>query len=122
MSAPGRITRLAELGRAPVGFWLDGRALQGMAGDTVLTAVLLSAPALRQAEFGPEQRAGLCPPPPTFPGSLLCRPGRVPGPRRPAGLYGGLRPGSDPALLTLPRAAPQGDCRPAGFLHKNGCL
>jgi hypothetical protein len=56
----GRIVRLAEQGRPPVRFLLDGEECEALAGDTVLTAVLLHAPALRQSEFGPEKRAGFC--------------------------------------------------------------
>ncbi|SDF96032.1 (2Fe-2S)-binding protein [Alloyangia pacifica] len=59
MSA-GRLVRLAETARAPVGFTFDGEALTGLEGDTVLTAILLSRRALRDAEFGPEARAGFC--------------------------------------------------------------
>ena len=62
MSAPaqGRIVRLAEAARAPVDFWFDGAPLRALQGDTVLTAILLSARALRDAEFGTETRAGFC--------------------------------------------------------------
>jgi predicted molibdopterin-dependent oxidoreductase YjgC len=56
----GRIIRLAEKGRPQVRFRLDGMDCEALAGDTVLTAVLLSAAAVRQSEFGPEKRAGFC--------------------------------------------------------------
>ncbi|CAO3451689.1 (2Fe-2S)-binding protein [Azospirillum sp.] len=56
----GRLVRLAETGREPVRFLLDGVERVALAGDTVLTAILTNAPALRQAEFGPERRAGFC--------------------------------------------------------------
>uniref|UniRef100_UPI002FDF3044 (2Fe-2S)-binding protein n=1 Tax=Sinorhizobium chiapasense TaxID=501572 RepID=UPI002FDF3044 len=56
----GRMVRLAEQGRPQVRFRLDGADCAALAGDTVLTAVLVSAPAVRQSEFGPEQRAGFC--------------------------------------------------------------
>lgn len=56
----GRLVRLAEQARAPIAFWFDDVALTGLAGDTVLSAVLLARPALRRAEFGPEERAGFC--------------------------------------------------------------
>ncbi|MCJ8140991.1 (2Fe-2S)-binding protein [Falsirhodobacter halotolerans] len=56
----GRIQRLSETGRPPVGFWLDGRPCTAMRGDTVLTAVLAHARNLRRDEFGPEARAGFC--------------------------------------------------------------
>lgn len=56
----GRIRRLAEIGRTPVRFLLDGHPAEALAGDTVLTAILASAPVLRHAEFGTEGRAGFC--------------------------------------------------------------
>lgn len=56
----GRIRRLAETGRGALRFHLDGELREGLAGDTVLTAILSVAPALREAEFGPENRAGFC--------------------------------------------------------------
>ncbi|NVK33510.1 MAG: (2Fe-2S)-binding protein [Rhodobacteraceae bacterium] len=56
----GRLIRLAESDRAPLPFYLDGVERQAMQGDTVLTAVLLSAGGLRSAEFGLEKRAGFC--------------------------------------------------------------
>lgn len=55
----GRIHRLMGAG-ASVPFHLDGSAVAGVAGDTVLTAILSVRPALRQAEFGAEMRAGFC--------------------------------------------------------------
>ncbi|MBI1220033.1 MAG: (2Fe-2S)-binding protein [Rhodobacteraceae bacterium] len=59
-AAQGRIVRLAETARRAIRFWLDGQELRALEGDTVLTAILLSAQALRDAEFGPERRAGFC--------------------------------------------------------------
>lgn len=58
--AMGRLVRLAETDRAPIGFVLDGNMCVALAGDTVLSAVLSVAPALRRSEFGPESRAGFC--------------------------------------------------------------
>ncbi|MCB1341784.1 MAG: (2Fe-2S)-binding protein [Pseudooceanicola sp.] len=55
-----RVRRLAETGRAPVGFLIDGQPASALAGDTLLTAILANVPALRQSEFGPEPRAGFC--------------------------------------------------------------
>ena len=52
--------RLAEAGRPPVRFTLDGREATALAGDTVLTAVLTQGSALRHAEFSGEPRAGFC--------------------------------------------------------------
>lgn len=60
MPAAGRIVRLSETERAPVTFHLDGRRCQALTGDTVLTAILLHAGAVRAQEFGPEWRAGFC--------------------------------------------------------------
>ncbi|RWB51552.1 (2Fe-2S)-binding protein [Mesorhizobium sp.] len=60
MITAGRIVRLAEFDRAEVRFLLDGQMRSALAGDTVLTAMLASGPALRNAEFGPEPRAGFC--------------------------------------------------------------
>ena len=56
----GRLVRLAETGRASVGFTLDGVAQTALQGDSVLTAILTVAASLRGAEFGPEARAGFC--------------------------------------------------------------
>jgi predicted molibdopterin-dependent oxidoreductase YjgC len=52
--------RVAESGRKPVGFVLNGRALTALAGDTVLTAVLTHSAQLRFSEFSGEPRAGFC--------------------------------------------------------------
>lgn len=54
------LKRLAETGRAPVHFVLDGRACTALAGDTVLTAVLTQAERLRVSEFSGAPRAGFC--------------------------------------------------------------
>jgi predicted molibdopterin-dependent oxidoreductase YjgC len=56
----GRIVRLAEQGRPPVRFRLDGVECEALAGDTILMAVLACSTAVRQSEFGPESRAGFC--------------------------------------------------------------
>ncbi|TGP55149.1 (2Fe-2S)-binding protein [bacterium M00.F.Ca.ET.230.01.1.1] len=60
MITAGRIVRLAERDRAEVQFFLDGEKRSGLAGDTVLTAMLASGHALRNSEFGSEPRAGFC--------------------------------------------------------------
>lgn len=54
------LRRVAETGRPPVSFVLDGRPVSALAGDTVLTAVLTQAAQLRRNEFGAEPRAGFC--------------------------------------------------------------
>jgi hypothetical protein len=56
----GRLVRLAETVRPPVPFRFDGQDMRGLAGDTVLTAILTGAGSLRPSEFGPERRAGFC--------------------------------------------------------------
>ncbi|AZO53524.1 MULTISPECIES: (2Fe-2S)-binding protein [unclassified Mesorhizobium] len=60
MNTAGRIVRLAERDRAEVQFCLDGQMRSALAGDTVLTAMLVSGHALRRSEFGSEPRAGFC--------------------------------------------------------------
>lgn len=56
----GRLHRLAETGRPPLDLTVDGRRVQALQGDTVLTAMLMAGPILRRSEFGPEGRAGFC--------------------------------------------------------------
>lgn len=52
--------RMAETAREPVAFVLDGQAVQALAGDTVLTAILLQRASVRVTEFSGENRAGFC--------------------------------------------------------------
>ena len=54
------LNRLAETGRPPVSFVLDGQSLTAMAGDTVLTAVLTLSAQLRISEFSAQPRSGFC--------------------------------------------------------------
>ena len=54
------LKRLAETGRKPVSFVLDGKAVTALAGDTVLTAVLTQSAQLRRSEFSGQPRAGFC--------------------------------------------------------------
>lgn len=54
------LKRLAETGRAPVAFVLDGKTVNALAGDTVLTAVLTQGAQLRISEFSGQPRAGFC--------------------------------------------------------------
>lgn len=55
------LKRVAEkTGRTGIGFVLDGQALNALAGDTVLTAVLTHGAQLRKSEFSGEPRAGFC--------------------------------------------------------------
>lgn len=52
--------RVAETQRVAVSFTLDGRPVQALEGDTVLTAVLTESAQLRRNEFSGEPRAGFC--------------------------------------------------------------
>ena len=54
------LQRVAETGRKPVAFVLDGQARTALVGDTVLTAVLTQGAQLRRSEFSGEPRAGFC--------------------------------------------------------------
>lgn len=56
----GRFRRLAETDRAPVRLTVDGQDVTALEGDTLMVAILSSGLALRDAEFGPERRAGFC--------------------------------------------------------------
>jgi predicted molibdopterin-dependent oxidoreductase YjgC len=58
--AAPQMVRLAETGRDRVAFTLDGTACEGLLGDTVLTAMLVSGALLRHSEFSGEARAGFC--------------------------------------------------------------
>ncbi len=55
-----RFVRLAETGRHPVTFRIDGQHVTGLEGDTLLVAVLCHTDHVRQSEFGEEVRAGFC--------------------------------------------------------------
>lgn len=55
-----RFVRVAEAGRAPVSLLIDARPVQAFEGDTVMVAILTTQDGLRDAEFGPERRAGFC--------------------------------------------------------------
>ncbi len=56
----GQFVRVAETERPEIGFTLDGMKLTALAGDTVLTAVLMQRRAVRRSEFGDGPRAGFC--------------------------------------------------------------
>ncbi|MDR3398546.1 MAG: (2Fe-2S)-binding protein [Pandoraea sp.] len=64
LRAPGQshpqLTRLAETSRSPVTFYLDGEAVQALAGDTLLTAILTHQRHVRISEFSGTPRAGFC--------------------------------------------------------------
>ncbi|MEM9909836.1 MAG: (2Fe-2S)-binding protein [Pseudomonadota bacterium] len=55
-----RLTRLSEIDRASVPFAVDGQDVTGLAGDTIMIAMLAHRQTLRSSEFGPEKRAGFC--------------------------------------------------------------
>ena len=52
--------RLVARTGPPIAFTIDGTPAQAQAGDTLMTAILLNAPALRRADFGDAMRAGFC--------------------------------------------------------------
>lgn len=54
------LTRLATGPRQRLDFTLDGQAVSGLDGDTVLTAVLALGSRLRQADASGQPRAGFC--------------------------------------------------------------
>lgn len=61
MSSPNsQLLRVAEAGRAPVSFFLDGVEVGALTGDTVLTAILMQQRHVRHSEFSGEPRAGFC--------------------------------------------------------------
>ncbi len=55
-----QFVRVAERERAAVAFTLDGRPAQALAGDTVLTAILVAQRRVRVSEFSGMPRAGFC--------------------------------------------------------------
>ena len=52
--------RVAETGRARLRIEIDGKAVEAMEGDTLLTALLINGHRARQSEFGDGPRAGFC--------------------------------------------------------------
>jgi D-hydroxyproline dehydrogenase subunit gamma len=59
-SRQSRFVRLAETNRASVMISVDGMAIEALAGDSLLVAVLTHSGKLRQSEFGPNARSGFC--------------------------------------------------------------
>ncbi|RQR44172.1 (2Fe-2S)-binding protein [Burkholderia sp. Bp9090] len=55
-----QFVRVAERERAAVAFTLDGRPAHALAGDTVLTAILVAQRRVRVSEFSGKPRAGFC--------------------------------------------------------------
>ncbi|MBM3598182.1 MAG: (2Fe-2S)-binding protein [Alphaproteobacteria bacterium] len=62
----GQFVRLAETGRRPITLTIDGVARTALAGDTLLTAILVNGRCVRRSEFGGDgavagaPRAGFC--------------------------------------------------------------
>ena len=52
--------RIAEAQREPLRFYLDGREVSALQGDTLLTAVLMQQRRVRESEFSGAPRAGFC--------------------------------------------------------------
>jgi predicted molibdopterin-dependent oxidoreductase YjgC len=50
----------ADAAREPLAFELDGRPCAGLAGDTVLTAILTHAERLHESDASAAPRAGFC--------------------------------------------------------------
>ena len=59
-SERGQFVRLSETERPEIIIHVDGKPVTALAGDTVLTALLLSGAQLRDFEFGAGARAGVC--------------------------------------------------------------
>ena len=59
-SPTGQLIRLAETHRRPIAITVDGESVAALAGDTVLTALLVHGRSLRDSEFGDGPRAGFC--------------------------------------------------------------
>jgi len=52
--------RLKETAREKIAFKLDGKSVQALRGDTVLTAIMMNQSHLRQSDANGEPRAGFC--------------------------------------------------------------
>ncbi|CAB3686967.1 (2Fe-2S)-binding protein [Paraburkholderia rhynchosiae] len=55
-----QFVRVAETQREPLRFYLDGREVSALQGDTLLTAVLMQQRRVRDSEFSGAPRAGFC--------------------------------------------------------------
>ncbi|WCM24009.1 (2Fe-2S)-binding protein [Paraburkholderia bryophila] len=58
--AEPQFVRVAEMQREPLRFFLDGREVGALQGDTLLTAVLMQQRRVRDSEFSGAPRAGFC--------------------------------------------------------------
>jgi hypothetical protein len=59
LSGP-QFVRLAETDRECLSFQLNGKSVQALKGDTVLTAILMNQSCLRKTEMQGMPRAGFC--------------------------------------------------------------
>jgi predicted molibdopterin-dependent oxidoreductase YjgC len=59
-SERGQFVRISETERPEIIIHVDGEPVTALAGDTVLTALLLAGARLRDFEFGDGGRAGFC--------------------------------------------------------------
>src|SRR5882672_9517852 len=55
-----QLVRMTGRDRRTISFMIDGVPVEGLAGDTVLTAVLTQRHSLRSFEFGGRRRSGFC--------------------------------------------------------------
>jgi len=55
-----QFVRLGETARSPVTIEVDGVAVETLAGDTLMVALLTHGKRLRMSEFGDGPRAGFC--------------------------------------------------------------
>jgi len=59
-SEGGQFVRLSETERPEITLHVNGEPVTALAGDTVLTALMLAGVSVRQFEFGDAARAGFC--------------------------------------------------------------
>jgi D-hydroxyproline dehydrogenase subunit gamma len=55
-----QLVRVTGRDRRTISFMIDGVPVEGLAGDTVLTAILTQRRSLRTFEFGGGSRSGFC--------------------------------------------------------------
>ena len=60
MTGNSLFKRLAETQRERVTFTLDGKTLEALVGDTIMTALLTHGMVLRHSDFSAAARAGFC--------------------------------------------------------------
>ena len=59
-SNPGQFSRVSEHDRPKIKKLINGTPFEALAGDTVLTALMLAGRSLRKFEFGLGSRGGFC--------------------------------------------------------------